>query len=194
MPLDAGSVRAIWSEAIASAQERGSKITSSLVQGIVERRRTSSGQHPLVHLSSESQDWHTPPAFLSLVRAVFTGGIVELDPCSDAVAQARVQARRYYSADGLTQAWEGRVFVNSPFEVASGLSQQAQFFQKAVAEYNAGHATEIILLLKAAVGYAWFTPALQWPHGWLHAQVAFLAENESCTGGPDKNPHGSVVV
>ena len=84
--------------------------------------------------------------------------------------------------------------MNPPFGVEGGQSQQGAFFQKAVAEYTAGNATEVLLLLKAAVGYVWFAPVLQWPHAWLHARVAFLAGNEPEAQADVQNPHGSIAV
>lgn len=188
---DAGTARAIWDKSVELAQQRGSKVTASLVQETISR---TLHQHSLpIHLSSSTQQWHTPPAFLKLVRAVFDGGLVDLDPCSDQIAQARVKARAIFTAQdvGLCQEWHGRVFVNPPFGAEGGHSQQGAYFEKALTEYRAGHAAEILLLLKAAIGYAWFAPVLHWPHAWLHARVAFIAGEQHST---TQNPHGSIAV
>ena len=134
---------------------------------------------------------------MNLVRAFFSEGVVDLDPCSDRVAQTRVQAKKYFGPleDGLQQGWHGRVFVNPAFGVQSGHSQQGAYFLKAVHEYQAGNASEVLLLLKVAVGYDWFSPLLQWPHAWLHNRVSFIAGSLSegnCAAAA--NPYGSIVV
>ena len=56
----------------------------------------------------------------------------------------------------LSQNWLGQVFVSPPFGVEGGQSMQAQFFRKAMLEHAKSNATEVLLLLKAAVGDHWF--------------------------------------
>jgi hypothetical protein len=60
-------------------------------------------------------EWYTPDAILALVRAVL--GTIDVDPASCDVAQARVQARTYYTLadDGLRQEWHGKIFLNPPY-------------------------------------------------------------------------------
>ena len=103
---------------------------------------------------------------MKLVTAAFKGNRVDLDPCSDSKAQEVVQAKNFFTTvqDGLSQPWEGRVFVNPPFGVDKGHSLSGAYFQKALAEYTKGSVSEVLLLLKAAVGYTWFRPVLQRPH------------------------------
>ena len=74
-----------------------------------------------------------------------------------------MQAKKYFGPleDGLQQGWHGRVLVNYPFGVQSGHSQQGAYFLKAVPEYQAGNPIEVLLLLKVAVGYDWFSPLLR---------------------------------
>ena len=113
-----------------------------------------------VHLQSGSNQWHTPAHLIELVREVFTGGVIDLDPCSNNEAQEVVQAKEFWTENNqnssLTCAWMGRVFVNPPFGCDSGESTQARFLEKAVHEHGYGHCAEALLLLKAAVGYKWF--------------------------------------
>lgn len=167
-------------------------MTAALVREARHKATSSLMQRP-VHLSSSSCNWHTPPWFLTLVTAVFQGNRIDLDPCSDSSAQQRVQARNFYTVaeDGLSQPWEGRVFVNPPFGVEGGRSLSGAFFQKAEREFKEGRVVEVLMLVKAAVGYAWFSPVLQWPHAWLRERIAFLpCGQEACV----ENPHGSVAI
>ena len=189
----AQAVLAAWQQAVALAAARGCEVTAAVVHEVLDQSKgPACGQQP-IHLSSRSCQWHSPPSLLSLVTELFRGQAVDLDPCSDSQAQQRVQAKRYYCAaeDGLSQPWKGRIFVNPPFGVQGGHSLSGAFFQKAVQEYEQGNAAEVLLVLKAAIGYAWFPPVLQWPHVWLHRRIAFLLEGgDACM----QNPHGSIAV
>ena len=87
------------------------------------------------------------------------------------------------------------MYVNPPFGVLSGKSLQGQFLQKAVE----GRAEEVLLLLKAAVGYLWFNTAMKYPHAFLADRVAFETgdhnvRSSSLANEVSPNPHGSIVV
>ena len=170
-------------------------------------RRTSIQRETVakpIQLQSKTVEWYTPPSILQLVRQVFVEGVIDLDPCSSAPAQSVVRARHCYTAadDGLSRDWFGRVFVNPPFGVLGGKSQQGQFLSKGIAAYESGQASELLFLLNAAVGYAWFAPALKYPHVFLHSLVAFQSLTETNHDGKScsvltplsANPHGSIVV
>ena len=158
------------------------------------------GKQP-VQVQSQSVEWYTPPSILGLVRELFGESGIDLDPCSSNSAQSLVKAGQYFTqaSDGLAESWFGKVFVNPPFGVVMGKSQQGRFLEKSIAEFEAGRVSEVVLLLKAAVGYTWFNKALQYPHALLHSLVAFYSATSSPSGintlGPlAANPHGSVVV
>ena len=110
-----------------------------------------------------------------------------------------MQAKKYFGPleDGLQQGWHGRVFVSYPLVCKAVTASRdpcahaRAYFSKAVHEYQAGNASEALLLLKVAVGYDWFSPLLPWPHAWLHNRVSFIAEGNCAAAA---NPHGSIVV
>ena len=60
-----------------------------------------------------SDDWHTPPEIFTAIRLRF-----DLDPCAP-IDQTYyfVPADKIYTKadDGLTQPWDGLVFINPPF-------------------------------------------------------------------------------
>ena len=95
--------------------------------------------------SSRSTDWLTPAPLLAFAREVM--GSIDLDPCSSAAGNQRVQATRYYDEhmDGLkdSNAWSGSVFINPPYSTRGGQSMQGLFFKRCVAEYEAGHISRL---------------------------------------------------
>lgn len=61
---------------------------------------------------SGNADWYTPEWIFKLLGVVF-----DLDPCQPQGGIEWIPARRYYSLreDGLSQPWEGRVWLNPPY-------------------------------------------------------------------------------
>jgi hypothetical protein len=88
---------------------------------------------------------------MTLVRQVL--GEIDLDPASTQTAQVTIQAATYYTLvqRGLTQSWFGRVWLHPPQYAKIG-----KWVNKVIAEYEAGHVTEAVVLVKAAVGSKWF--------------------------------------
>ena len=157
--LDKEKVHAVWCAAVQSASGKEVRVSSKLVAAAVRSllNSPSSTSGLAARLSSACDSWYTPSHILQLVRRVFQGGIIDLDPCSNPQAQQVIQACRLLSSadDGLAPdtQWSGRVFVNPPFGSRRGSSLQAQFLAKAMHEHASAGATEVLLLLKAAVGY-----------------------------------------
>lgn len=116
----------------------------------------------IAHHSSKSNEHFTPQKVIDAVYATFLPRactsdepagrrVIELDPASCEAANRVVMAERIYTAadDGLAKPWEAsRVFVNPPGGKIRGTnrsSAQAWWF-KAVEEFDAGRAQEIIFL------------------------------------------------
>ncbi|PNG98990.1 hypothetical protein TSOC_015240 [Tetrabaena socialis] len=110
---------------------------------------------------------------------------------------------------GGASVWSGSVFVNPPFGMRDGHSLQGLFLARAAREFRAGRVVQVVLLLKAGVGYSWFREVYEWPHCFLFERQAFVrgermpgrdaAEGAGAAGvrwGSSRlqNPHGSVVV
>jgi phage N-6-adenine-methyltransferase len=97
-------------------------------------------------------EWYTPAAYIEAARRAL--GAIDLDPASCEVAQKAVGAARFYSAeqDGLTRAWDGRVWLNPPY------SQPlvSQFVEKLVSEVEAGRTKAAIALLNNSTDTEWF--------------------------------------
>lgn len=190
--VEAATAKLVWEKAIQYGRQHRCRVTGAIVSRLY-RHVLQAGTGKPVSLLSTCQLWYTPVFLLQLVRQVFSGGDIDLDPCSDCIGQSTVQATSFFCAeqDGLQHSWHGRVFVNPPFGMVGAESHQSLFLKKALHEHRTGRTQETVLLLKAAVGYAWFQQVLQLPHAWLSHKVSF--------GRPDEqhapaNPHGSVVV
>jgi len=100
----------------------------------------------------DGDEWYTPMAFIEAARALMDD--IDLDPATCPTAQARIQAtNRYFKDDdGLGQEWYGRVWCNPPYSYPL----IEQFTQKAIAEREAGHITQGLLLVNNCTDAAWF--------------------------------------
>jgi phage N-6-adenine-methyltransferase len=129
-------------------------------------------------------EWYTPDAILVPVREVL--GAIDLDPASCDVAQARVQARTYYTLadDGLRQPWHGTVFLNPPYK----LPDVARFVGKLCEELDAHRTTEAILLVNSATETDWFQRAFAranavcFPDGRVHFVSPTRNGDNPCQG------------
>jgi hypothetical protein len=102
----------------------------------------------------DGDEWYTPAEWLGAARALY-GGVIDLDPASCVAAQAQVQATTYYSKaeNGLEQPWIGNIWCNPPY--STKLVQA--FTARAHAEYSAGRATAILLLVNNCTDARWFS-------------------------------------
>lgn len=100
-----------------------------------------------------------------------------------------MKAAFYYdkAANGLEQAWYGRVWLNPPY------SDPKPWCQKAVAETQAGRAVVVVALLPAATDTGWF-------HDWVlplaevryrRGRIRFLGWMGTPIGMPK---HGNIIA
>lgn len=102
-------------------------------------------------LSSESNEWYTPPKVIDLARQVLEE--IDLDPASNPIAQRWIKAKRFYTSvdDGIQHRWTGRLWLNPPYGQRSktkGIYGASVWIEKALAEYQAGNVTSAILLVR----------------------------------------------
>lgn len=100
----------------------------------------------------DGDEWYTPEGIIDAARALM--GEIDLDPATCHAAQQVIQAVDWYTKDddGLTQGWFGRVWCNPPYSYPL----IEKFTQKALAEYDAGHITEGLMLVNNCTDAAWF--------------------------------------
>jgi hypothetical protein len=65
-----------------------------------------------------AKNFYTPPEIIEVARTLMGG--IDLDPCSDTQGQLTVQATQFYTSEGLTRQWGGRVFCNPPGSTVDG--------------------------------------------------------------------------
>lgn len=137
--------------------------------------------------ATDEFEWYTPPRYLDAARAVL--GQIDLDPASSFAANTTVRAACIYTLDddGLTQPWEGRVWLNPPY----GTSGPA-FVARLIEAFNAGDVTEAITLVNAnSCDAKWFQPL--WDHTlcFTHHRIDFISPHGEKASS---STHGSVFV
>ncbi len=165
--------REAWTLAVETAP--GGKVTGAHVEQTVAKLTGTAQAMAVTVFSHESVDYYTPPVYIEAAREVM--GSIDLDPASCEAAQANVKATHFLTErdDGLSVPWFGRVWLNPPYSKTDGESNQAIWSQYLVREYQAGHVSEAILLVKAALGYKWFEDLWwSWPVCFARERISFI--------------------
>ena len=137
------------------------------------------------NFSSETVEWYTPEQYLNSVRVVL--GEIDLDPASNGEANRIVKAKRFFTKvdNGLVQDWHGRVFLNPPYGTVEGDSLASRFCDKAIAEHQAGRASEIVILVNSVHSQAWQRPLYDFLVCFVDHRIKFVSgdgeENENPT-------------
>lgn len=128
--------------------------------------------------SSVEHGWITPSYLLAMACEVMNN--IDLDPAScDAAMNYHkkngVIISKYYTPEtnGLAQAWRGNIWLNPPF----GRGKQAGVWvDKLISEYeDRKHTQQAIVLVKAAIGYNWFSDLLKkYPICLLYTRPSFI--------------------
>ncbi len=142
--------------------------------------------------SSESAEWYTPAPIVEAARQVM--GRIDLDPASNPIANKTVGALRFYDRDedGLSQPWQGRVWLNPPYGRGEGnRSNMALWSKRLISEYDHGRVTQACLLVKAAPSERWFQRLYRFPICFTRGRVACL----DVRGVPIRgNAHGTATA
>jgi phage N-6-adenine-methyltransferase len=100
-------------------------------------------------------EWYTPKEYIEAAREVLD--VIDLDPASSEIANITVKAKKFYSIDddGLSNKWEGRVWLNPPYSQP----QIGQFIEKLTDEIASQNVSEAILLTHNYTDTKWFHAA-----------------------------------
>ncbi|MGJ5813598.1 DNA N-6-adenine-methyltransferase [Paludibaculum fermentans] len=109
-----------------------------------------------VHSSSATPEWETPRALFEELSAIY--GPFTLDPCA---TQDNAKCARFFTreTDGLTQPWDGKVFMNPPYGRAIG-----KWVSKAYEESRRG--ALVVCLLPARTDTRWWQDYVR--RGYVH--------------------------
>jgi hypothetical protein len=150
-----------WKEktekAEAYAREQGDlllKSTSESKTDVEANTKQSTNRYTSLTKSSKSDVHPTPDKITNFLYEFFGAEGIDLDPCSD--SNFNIKAKKHYTIEdnGLSQPWQGNVFVNPPF------SEVAQWAEKAIAEYQDDKIPDLIFLTKFDARVAWFKPLM----------------------------------
>jgi DNA (cytosine-5)-methyltransferase 1 len=148
--------KAVWSDGKKNIEQREQDCYQALALSLSKQfefwRNRSFPTPETKPANKESDKWYTPPNIENLVTQVL--GAIDLDPCAD--DGKHIAAAHHYTAadDGLSQEWQGRVFMNPPY------SCPGKWIAKLQAEYESGRVTEAIALVPAATDTNWLSPLL----------------------------------
>jgi hypothetical protein len=137
----------------ASRWQRAADLSEAAFERKVERATKKSVDSGMFY-QPRTIEWWTPREYIDMACEVM--GSIDLDPASCVEANKTVKAKRFFDikADGLTQTWKGRTWLNPPYAGLTG-----QFVEKLLAEKACGNVTEAIALISATtLEREWFRP------------------------------------
>lgn len=132
-----------------------------------------------VMFSSASGEWETPQWLFDLLDDEFD---FTLDPCASNVS-AKCDEYMTVEEDGLSQEWDGRVFVNPPYGRAI-----RDWVKKSYDESQ--HCEVVVMLIPARTDTLWW-------HSWIHFQASelrFISGRLRFGNATNAAPFPSVVV
>jgi len=153
----------VWADVV----QDGEKITASLVQRKVDEFKASGLMVDDVEIKlpeaavslnnyrsigSGENEWYTPQEYADMAREVM--GRIDLDPASNAEANATINAATFYTKDddGLTKRWVGNVWLNPPYS----RDLMPAFVEKLKSSYMAGDVSSAILVSHNNTDTGWF--------------------------------------
>ena len=162
-----------------------------LIRSLNSLKRLRGVGEVTAHVSNNSgnNEWYTPQCYLDSARLVM--GQIDIDPASNDIAQQKVQATTYYTAEtnGLDKAWLGNLWMNPPYSAAL----IKQFASKLVQEVLSGNTQQFVVLVNNATETGWFKELLSVSDAvcLVNKRIKFL----DVTGNPVNSPlQGQAIL
>jgi hypothetical protein len=120
-----------------------------------------------VMTSTGNNEAYTPDEVIEAALAVM--GKIDLDPCSNSLEKPNIPAHQHYTKelDGLNRPWTGRIYLNPPY------SETADWVNKLLREYQLGHVSEAIVLIKSATDTKWYKSLHGFPFCHIDGRLKF---------------------
>ena len=163
----------IWQRAVDSAPNN--RPTAKLVERIVDQDSEDRGE-TIPPPSRASDEFYTPHEYADAARELMGG--IDLDPCSTPEANLEyIKATRIYTIDhdGLSQLWEGRVWLNSPMNTREEDNESAQaiWTSRLISHHQTGRVPQACALVQANTSDQWFRKLWEHPLCFLHQRLKF---------------------
>lgn len=132
----------IVSSALEVILERGHEPTKAALSREINTRLNS---------FSGDNEWYTPARYIEMAREVM--GSIDVDPASNATAQAVVQAKTHYTIDtnGLDKDWHGNLWMNPPYSNP----EIQNFVEHLIVQVSKGNVKEAIVLTNNSADTGW---------------------------------------
>jgi len=164
--LPPGQQAEVWQEAVERFEQPTAKQITAVRDALVTPSKAAM-------FTSESQQWNTPRPILDAAIAVL--GAIDLDPCCNA-GMPNVPATAHYREedDGLQRPWQGRLYVNPPYDTT------AAWVGKLAASHQQGAVSAAVLLVAARTDTHWFQVLTPYPVCFVRGRLKFSgAENSA---------------
>lgn len=140
--------------------------------------------------SSESNEWYTPGEYIDAAHKLMGG--IDLDPASCQLANETVKATNYYdiAQNGLNQDWPGRIWLNPPYGLTDGESNQAVWSGHLIDQFKNKITTEAVLLVNANTEAKWFQPLYDYLICLTNHRIRFYSAN----GESSQPTQGNALV
>ncbi len=106
-------------------------------------------------------------------------GEIDLDPASNVYANQVVKAKKIFTKEdsGLDQQWWGTVFLNPPYGIDNGTSNQAKWSHYLIKQFTEKKVKEAVLLVNAVPSNKWFTPLWNFPICFTNHRIRFYNDH-----------------
>lgn len=140
-------------------RDAGPEVVEQAIQGALAEGRAPTKSDIKKHIrgtfGTGENEWYTPSEYIEMAREVL--GRIDLDPASSDAAQEVVMAEAHFTEqnDGLSQDWNGLVWLNPPY----AQPHITNFVAKMVEERRSGRVIAAIMLTHNYTDTAWFHEA-----------------------------------